>query len=191
MFCSNKLKVEKRIFQQGVNYFQRYYASAIQLPFHPHYVPPGQPLSITTTSTIRRQKKNKEISKTSSNSSTTFGISSFNNTQQSQLQLFPISVLKNPANSMIFQLGLVQTINRLQEASFSKREDILLSTNFFGGETSKRKIPFLFRISTICFIVASLIRIYHRKSNLHMGNKSINNRLEEKSMYVQRDLASS
>src|ERR1051325_9141744 len=178
MFCSNKPKSITHIFQQGVNYAQRYYASTIQLPFHPHYVPPGQPSTITANSTARKQRKNKKFSKTSSNSSTTFGISSFNNTQQSHSQLFPISVLKIPANSMIFQLGLVPTINRLQEASFSKSEDILLSTNFFGSsEPSKRKIPFLFRISTICFIVTSLIRFYHRKSNNSKHNK--NNRLEE------------
>ncbi|GBC25100.2 hypothetical protein GLOIN_2v1560768 [Rhizophagus irregularis DAOM 181602=DAOM 197198] len=113
MICSNKSKIVKRIFLQEVNNIKRYYASTIQLPFHPHYVPPGQPTTITTTSDIWKQNK---ISKTS---------------------------------------RFVPTINRLQEASFSKREDIFLSMNFFGdtyNETSKRKIPFIFRISTICFI---------------------------------------
>ncbi|RIA87603.1 hypothetical protein C1645_776915 [Glomus cerebriforme] len=175
MFCSNIPKLAKRIFQQGVNNTQRYYASAIQLPFHPHYVPPGQPSTITTTSTIRKQKKTKNFSKTIDNSSATFGNDSFNNTQQGHSQLFPIGILNHPANSTIFQLGLVPTINRLQGASFSKKEDILLSINFFGdtfNETSKRKIPFLFRISTICFVLASLTRFYHRGSS---NNKNINN----------------
>ncbi|CAG8582080.1 3254_t:CDS:1 [Funneliformis mosseae] len=171
MFRSNKSKLAKSILQQGVNNAQRYYASTIQLPFHPHYVPPGQP---TTTSIIRKQNnlKGKNFSKTSSNPSTTFGIYSFNHAQHSQP--FPISVLNNTTNSMI--LGLVPTINRLQKISFSKKDDVLLSTNFFGdtsNEATKRKIPFLFRISTICFVVAGFIRSYHRRksnSNLHNGN---------------------
>jgi hypothetical protein len=158
MICSNKPKIAKRIFLQKVNNIKRSYASTIQLPFHPHYVPPGQPSTITTTSNIRKQNK---TSKTSSKSSTTF-------------EFYQL----DPANSMIFQLGFVPTINRLQETSFSKREDIFLSMNFFGdtyGETSKRKIPFLFRISTICFVAASLIRFYHRGSKGSKGNKGSNN----------------
>lgn len=69
MIYSNKSKIVKQIFLQEVNNIKRYYASAIQLPFHPHYVPPGQPTTITTTSDIRKQNK---TSKTSSRSSTIF-----------------------------------------------------------------------------------------------------------------------
>ncbi|GBC05399.1 hypothetical protein RclHR1_06200004 [Rhizophagus clarus] len=134
MICSNKPKIAKRIFQREINNIKRYYASTIQLPFHPHYVPPGQPSAITTASSIRKQNKTSRF-------------------------------------------------DRLQEASFSKREDIFLSMNFFGdtyNEPSKRKIPFLFRISTICFVAASLIRFYHRGikgSKGNKGNKGSNNKI--------------
>ncbi|RGB35720.1 hypothetical protein C1646_758978 [Rhizophagus diaphanus] len=151
MICSNKSNIVKRIFLQEVNNIKRYYASTIQLPFHPHYVPPGQPTTITTTSDIWKQNKTSKTSR------------------------------------------FVPTINRLQETSFSKREDIFMSMNFFGdtyNETSKRKIPFIFRISTICFVAASLIRFYHRGSKGSKGNKDSNNniKLNQKSIYDNNDV---
>lgn len=102
---------------------------------------------------------------------------------------FPISDIKiHP----IFQLGFVPTINRLQETSFSKRDDLFLSMNFFGdtyNETSKRKIPFLFRISTICFVGASLIRFYHRGSKGSKGSNNNNIKLNnQKSIYDNNDV---
>ncbi|PKC14167.1 hypothetical protein RhiirA5_350686 [Rhizophagus irregularis] len=65
--------------------------------------------------------------------------------------------------------------------------------NFFGdtyNETSKRKIPFIFRISTICFVAASLIRFYHRGSKGSKGNKGSNNniKLNQKSIYDNNDV---
>ncbi|CAG8498858.1 2904_t:CDS:1 [Diversispora eburnea] len=121
---------------------QRHYASIIQLPFHPHYVPPGQKPVLRQKPTTGRKK----ILKTSYIiPSWTLGVSKNNN----PFPKYPTGELKQN-NSIL--IGIVPSIDRIQPSGkASSREN---KHNRRDGE----KIPILFRLSTIYFVMAFVFR---------------------------------
>ncbi|CAG8711041.1 14202_t:CDS:1 [Cetraspora pellucida] len=142
MFCSQKQKLTKNLIIKGLS--NRCYASAIQIPFHPHYVPPGQPFSRRYPPIGR-----KKILKTS------YAIPTLNlNSSQNQLQAPTLSEMLKPTNSIF--IGIVPTINKLQA-------DEKLSSSY-NLNTQNEHIPFIFRASTICFVLVGVIRYFYHTS---------------------------
>ncbi|RHZ88020.1 hypothetical protein Glove_26g107 [Diversispora epigaea] len=121
---------------------QRHYASTIQLPFHPHYVPPGQKPVLRQKPTTGRKK----VLKTSYIiPSWTLGVSQNNN----PFPKYPARELKQN-NSIL--IGIVPSINRIQPAEKTSSKES--KQNRRDG----KKIPMLFRLSTIYFVVAFVFR---------------------------------
>ncbi|CAG8519688.1 8082_t:CDS:1 [Dentiscutata erythropus] len=140
MFYSQKQKLTNHLINKGLS--NRCYASAIQIPFHPHYVPPGQPFS-RRYPTTRRKKFLK----------TSHVIPTFNlNSSQNQLQSPNLSEMLKPTNAIF--IGIVPTVNKLQTD-----ENLSRSYNI---NTQNEHIPIIFRVSTICFVLCGIIRYFYR-----------------------------
>ncbi|CAG8673220.1 16404_t:CDS:1 [Gigaspora margarita] len=140
MFCSQKQKLTNNLINKGLS--NRCYASAIQIPFHPHYVPPGQPFSRRYPTTGR-----KTFLKTS------YVIPTLNlNSSQNLLQTPNLSERLKPTNTIY--IGVVPTVNKLQTDENLSRS--------FNINTQNEHIPIIFRVSTICFVLFGVIRYFYR-----------------------------
>ncbi|CAG8672998.1 15583_t:CDS:1, partial [Acaulospora morrowiae] len=126
----------------------RCYASAIQLPFHPHYVPLGKQPVMRRNPTSGRKKG---LKSSYTIPSWNLGVASQNKDQVIGL---PAGVVGS--QELIF-LEIPSVNNRSRIVEFGTREK--------RGD-QERKIPILFRISTICFVVTGVFRNFYRHEGI-------------------------